>query len=239
MRFSSLVLAFVILCVYVTDVKAQLVVVSQAGELEWNVLSEQIVLSDTSPGEVSVTKIADLAGKPNRSSIDLAKVGDNLNMVVTTDNQEKKLEVTDVSDKIIEIEERPSVSRLAISTKDGKFVFTQNQSQASTILPISIDPKEAKITVKTNFGESNLAIFPQQAAMVALRSKVVSSLSQDSEIIEEDGSVSYKLSGEKHFPFYSLYTYSVPVDTYVSTTTGEIVKIDSPTWYKYLSFLFV
>lgn len=223
----------------VSEAKAQIVVVDKEGDLRWNVLSDKIVLSDVKPSEVSITRITDLAKKTSNPSIELSKVGDSLNMVVASGDQKKTLEVTSFADKIVEIEERQAINKIEIFAEDGKFVISQNEARAFTYLPIFIDSKEARISLKTVYGDSNLAVFPHQAALVALRSRLLSLITNELEIISEGGNVFYKLLGEKHFSFYSFYTYKIPVTAYVSVSTGEIIKIDSPTWYKYLSFLFV
>lgn len=239
MRYFFLLFFTLFFVCFVGDVKAQIVVVDKEGDLRWNVLSDKIVLSDVKPSEVSITKITDLPKKTSNSSIELSKVGDRLNMVVASENQKKTFEVTSFADKIVEIEERPAINKIEIFAKDGKFVISQNEARAFTYLPIFIDPKEAKISLKTVYGESDLVIFPHQAALITLRSKLLSLITNELEILSEDGNVFYRLLGEKHFSFYSFYTYKIPVTAYVSVSTGEIIKIDSPTWYKYLSFLFV
>lgn len=239
MRYFFLSFFIVLFVCLVGDAKAQIIVVGKEGDLRWNVLSDKIVLSDVKPSEVSITKIAELPKKTSNTSIELSKIGDSLNMVVASGDQKKTLEVTSFADKIVEIEERPAINKIEIFSKDGKFVISQNEARAFTYLPIFIDPKEARISLRTVYGDSNLAIFPHQAALVALRSKLLSLITNELEILSEGGNVFYKLLGEKHFSFYSLYTYKIPVTAYVSVSTGEIIKIDSPTWYKYLSFLFV
>ncbi|MCS7092474.1 MAG: hypothetical protein NZM26_03930 [Patescibacteria group bacterium] len=240
MRFFYLLI--VALCFFVccaSDIKAQIVIIDKSGELRWNVLSDKVVLPEAQASEIAITKIANLSYKFSNPAIELSKIGSSLNMIVSSDNKEKVFEVTNFGDKILEIEERPAISKISVSVQDGKFVIAQGETKALTSLPILIDPKEARVSLKTSYGESNLTIFPQQAVFTALRSRIVSLVTNDSEIIDENGKIFYKLSGEKHFSFYSFYTYKVPVQTYISAVTGEIVKIDSPTWYKYLSFLFV
>jgi hypothetical protein len=235
---SSFCGAIFLFCVAIQPVHAQLLTVTPTGEVVWNVLSdEDELLSSVDTSTISVTKVNDTKTSV-QPTISLRRDGGDLTMRVVTDKGEKTLAVTDFTDNVIEIEERPTVGKLTVTIRDGKFVLNQGSMSAITDLPISIDPLDAKIAVKTSYGESYVGIFPLTAAASAIRSKFVSSVTPTMDIVELDGEVLYKLSAEKVFQIISFYDYSIPVEAFVSAQTGEIIKIDSPTWYKYVGLLF-
>jgi len=73
-----------------------------------------------------------------------------------------------------------------------------------------------------------------------LRAKFVNKIPDSNiELIEKDKELQYVIAGEKVFDILGLMEYSVPVTTFISASTGEILSIDSPTWFKYIKFLFV
>ena len=160
-------------------------------------------------------------------------------MVLAVGSKEA-LDVTTWDSNVVELEERPDTKKISISVKDGSFVIEQGGVSASTDYPISIDPKESGLSVATSSGSSYLSVLPLEAVETALRSKFITTASSDRVKIEEDdpGKLAYGISGEREIKLLSVIDLKVPVTTYVSTTTGEILNIDQPKWLSIFGFLF-
>jgi hypothetical protein len=110
-----------------------------------------------------------------------------------------------------------------------------------TDFPINIRPKENELSVTTDSGAIFLSILPIEAAESALRSRFISRVSKKGIYLSEEevGVLAYQVEGEKVFNFFNLFEYSIPVTTHVSASTGEILAVKGPEWFKIFSFLFV
>ena len=82
--------------------------------------------------------------------------------------------------------------------------------------------------------------FPLEAVEAVLRTKLITkAVNPKIEIVEKERELQYIISGEKVFNILGIYEYSIPITSYISASTGEILSVDSPTWFKYVKFLFV
>ncbi len=223
-----------------SDANASLLVLQKSGEVKVNVLSatSESQIDIQKPSSLDVNQVADssLAGD---SVITLNMTGGKANLKVATDSDTKELDVTDWKEDIVEIEERPETQKVRIQLIDGKFFLKQKGISATTDQPITIDSKSAELSVKTDSGDKFLSVLPYDAVQSILKTKVINEVSNKIEILEENGNLAYKIDGQKVINFFNVYSYQIPVSGYVSTSTGEILKVDSPTIYKYITFLFV
>jgi hypothetical protein len=234
-------LVFFFLFVPVNGVAASLLVVGSGGEVKVNVLSA----SDTGqidiqkPASLEVSKIADTKAAGG-SVVSLGTQDGRANLTVTTGDEIQQLDVSEWKEDIIEIEERPQVQKIRIQLEGGKFLLKQRGVSASTENQINIDSKSAELSVKTDSGDKFLSVLPYEAVQTLLKTKVVNEVMMNAvEILDESGSLAYKIEGNKVINFFDIYSYKIPVSSYISASTGEVLKVDSPTIYKYVTFLFV
>lgn len=219
-----------------TFAKAALVTVDEKGEVVWKVLSyqDQLALSVPEKGEMEIKKIAAKASSNN--SITLKKEDGKVLLGVGENGE--KLDVTDWNDDLVEIEERGDVKKIKISLQDNKFAIEQDGAVALTEFPINVDPKENELSLVTDSGSIFLSVLPREAAETALRSRFINRLVQEKmEVSQRElGVLSYMVNGEKVINIFNITDYAIPVKAYVSTSTGEILFVDQPTWLKLFGF---
>lgn len=218
---------------------ASILVIGDEGAITWNVLSFDS--SDLSIPERSSLEVKGLAkGKTDANSVvSLEKeTGGQISLTVASDNEKRKLDVSGIKEELIEVEERPTVERMTIGVYENSFSLMQKGIKALTEFPLSVNPKTAKIMIETPTGEKYLSILPYEAAETTLRTKWISKiLNSQIKIIEEDREMQYQISGERVFNLLNIYEYSVPVEVRLSTSTGEVLSVKAPIWYKVIGFL--
>lgn len=214
---------------------AAIIVIDPEGEVVQNVLSEDTSYLDIPKhSSIEVKQIAD-ANPANVSMVSLEKKADNqISLVVSTDDGKKELDVSKVKDQLIEIEERPSVQKLTLGVRDGFFTLMQNNVSVETEYPISVDPKTAEIMVTTPSGKKYISILPYEAVETTLRTKLINKIDIGTKIkiLDKDTQLQYQISGQREFNFFNVYSYTVPVVIDLSASTGEILSLDAPLWYK-------
>jgi N-acetylmuramoyl-L-alanine amidase CwlA len=224
-----------------TSVDASLLVLQKGGALEWKVLSasDENTLNIPKLQSLEVNRVGEVSPS-NESIILLAKANEKFNLTVSADDTRKELDITGWKEDIVEIEERPEVQRVRISVQNGKFNLKQKGISAITEDQVTIDSKSAELSIKTASGNKFLSVLPYDAVQSVLKTKVITEISDyNIQILEENGTLAYKIAGNKVINFFNFYFYKIPVDSFVSASTGAILKIDSPTFYKYLNFWFV
>lgn len=211
---------------YTSSAYAGLVTVNPGGQATLNVLSyeapESLKVTDSVAG-VYNTKIS-LATSEGKTSLTLG---------------DKTLDVTNVSDSLIEVEERPAVRKLSISQTQNQFRINQNGIAASTSFPITVDPTTANISVTTATGVKYIFILPAQAFEILTRANYLDKLTGDVNLTESEvGEPIYNFKGEKSVNLFNLVTAPVPVEGQVSAVTGKVISMETPIWYKLIGFLF-
>ncbi len=209
-------------------VYASLITIDKKGEVVWNVLS-------FSSNDLELKEVA--GDSENDQSILLKREDEK---IVLNIGEQKKLDVTNWKDNLIEVEERGDVKKLTVMIKDGKFVINQSDIFAHTDYPININPKENELSLVTPSGSIFLTVLPVEATETSLRSRFVTKITDKNiEIKEKDlGVLSYTIRGEKQIKIFNIMDINIPVTTFVSTTTGDIIFVDQPKWLSMLGFLF-
>lgn len=239
-RLLSLLLGIITLIFSASQAQASLLVIEKDGNVVWNVLSLEDSLSLEIPRHSYIEVKEAAKVKPNANSkVTLTKNNEKISLVVSSDNETRELDVSGVTDKLVEIEERPEVQKITIGVSDNMFILEQKGIKASTNFPINIDSSSAELSVKTPSGDRFLSILPFQAVETVLRSKLINKVTDNRiQILERGQELQYEVKGEKIFNFYDFYKYTIPVTSYISASTGEVIYFDSPTWFKVLGFLF-
>ncbi len=229
--FSVFFVFLVLFFLFVSSANASLVVVDSVGRVIWKVLSSQdsLALDIAKRGEIEVKEAA---GGETETNIALKKDGERFFL--------NELEVTGWKDSLVEIEERGEVKEILIATRGDKFAIEQNGIVALTDSSINIRPKENELSITTDSGATFLSILPVEAAESALRSRFISRIKRKEIYLskEEVGVLAYRIEGEKVFNFFNLFEYKIPVTAHISASTGEILAVEGPEWFKIFSFLF-
>lgn len=228
------------LLIYPSSASAKLLLIKGDGELVWSVLSSgtDVDLEIPKASYIEVKEVA--KEKPLKDArVTLQKEGEKISMVVNADGYEKELDVSDWEDAVVEIEERPELQQVSINVFDGRFAIKQKEVVALTDYPINIDSKTAKLSVTTESGDRLVSVLPFNAIESLLRTKIISRIAEGGvDLIEEERELTYRVSGEKLINILNVYTYPIQMNISVSASTGEIINIDAPLWYKAISFLF-
>lgn len=207
-----------------------LVTVNSEGDTVWNVLGESnfLALGIADRGKISVTDSA----TQDTSSLALKKEGDKLFL--------NDLDVTNWNSDLVEVEERGNVKKITIGRDKDSFTISQNGVVALANFPINVRPKENELSVTTSSGSVFLSVLPYDAAESALRSRFISRLPEKKIFLTEDesGNLAYKVPGEKVFNILNVIDYPITVTANVSVSTGEILSIEGPEWFKVFGFLF-
>ena len=238
----SILLAIAILALSLRDVHASLVTVNKTGEAVLNVLSEE---DSSGPGD-QVGTIEVVGGAPevkySNAKIALTKDRGKLSLSILSSSGGKDFDITNYKDSVLEIEERPAVEKITISVNNGTFLITQGNINAETDYQIQVDPKKGNLALETPSGYKFLTILPKQAASVLLRAKLATTITPDERAYifeDEKGNLYYDLTAKKIIPILNIYNYEFGVRAKVSATSGEIISIDEPAWYRFFNFLFV
>jgi len=220
---ASFIIGLFILLLSSSNANASLLVVKKDGEVTWNVLSEEdTALGIPTHSYLEVKKAGEVTPS-STSVITLSKKNDKISLFVDSGNEKRELDVTNWQEDLLEIEERAEVQKLKINLNEG-----------------TIDSKSAELSLVTPSGERFVSIFPLEAVEAVLRTKLITkAVNPKIEIVEKERELQYIISGEKVFNILGIYEYSIPITSYISASTGEILSVDSPTWFKYVKFLFV
>lgn len=151
-----------------------------------------------------------------------------------------EFDVTDWPESLVEIEERGEVQKATISVMGEQFAIEQGGIMALTDFPITIDPVVNELSLTTPSGSIFLAVLPVEAVESALRSRFVNRLPEKKVFLKEEeiGVLAYTINGEKVLDIFGILEYKIPVTARVSASTGEILKVEGPEWFKIFGFLF-
>ena len=226
--------------VFSSTAKAELITLRKDGKIILNVLSYQDSFGVVKNESLEIKDVLSSNESEVNEKILLANDEGEYKLNIVSNEGNKELNVTNINGDLIEIEERPSVRNLKIGLKDGNFYLEEGGIVAVTNFPISIDSKNAEISIETQSGEHFIAISPVEAYQYVLRAKDISKLTDENiQITERNlGEITYEIPGEKTLNFFGLMNYDVPVKVSVSTLTGEITNLDTEVWMKVLNFLF-
>ena len=237
---AILILASLIFVSSTAPSYASLIVIDNTGEVIWNVLSEEDSLALDIPrhSSIEVKKAAETT-PPSSSVVSLERTDGKVSLLVSSDNETRELDVTGWRNNLVEIEERAEVQKLTIGIRDDKFTLSQKGVTAETTYPVSVDSERAQISLETPSGAKFISVFPIEAVESALRTNLMNRITEPKiEVFEKEQELQYSIQGEKVFSFFKTYDYSIPVTLFVSASTGEVLDLEAPGWFKYISFLF-
>ncbi len=231
-------LALFLLIISTSSIRAaSLLTIKNTGEVVLNVLSYQDGLALAVPETDELEVRQEVSDEEGQELVSLNKDGDKFTLSIGEGGERKTFDISSWSEDLVEIEEREDNEKINISLESGKFAIEQGGFIAYTDYPINIDPEENRISLETSSGSVFLAIFPVDAAQTVLRSKLIT-IAKDAFLSEKDtGTLTYQINGEKEINLFNITSYSVPVTTQVSASTGEIISVDQPVWLKIYNLL--
>jgi hypothetical protein len=181
------------------------------------------------------------------STLKVKSVAQNLapaNSLISLNNLGGKIElnntdVTSLKEDLVEVESRGNVNDLKIRANGNNFSIEEQDVIANTQFPITIDPTKAELSVSTDTGMRLVSVLPFEATQVLLRGKKIDKLSSNEISLNEDnkGQLQYAITGVKNINIFNFATVKANVNSKVSATTGEILKIDEPQWLKVLEVI--
>ena len=222
-------------------VDASFLVVESDGAVQINVLGTQSMELDV-PQNESLSVRSDISAIQKDSLVLLTKRDSDIFVSLENEKGTKEYDVSSIEGSIVEIEERPEVTKLLISAHDNIFSIEEAGLVAQTEYEIVIDTKKARVLLDTPSGTRFLSLSPREATQTILRANTVTSFDTKKGvwIVEnETHDLTYKVEGEKDIPLFNVYTYKVPVTVYISALTGAVTRVEEPQWYTFTKFLFV
>lgn len=229
----------VVLCLFLfpQTVKASLVEITNDGYVKLNVLSatDEIALGMPKSDILSVKSA--VSEIPNEiPTVSLASEGGRINLNVATNAGENNLDVTDFKGDVLEIEERPTIKKIAIAISEGKFLITQGTISALCEFPIEVNATDAKMTIKAPTGNRVVAVFPADAVESLAKAKILSRLNSNLLLSEnEKGDLYYYFDGAKTLSFFGLFNINIPIKGSISAITGEVLSIEGLDWSKLIN----
>lgn len=210
---------------------ASLVTINKNGETIWKVLSSQDEVSlGVKRNSLEVKEVASDIAEDTRIAIKREDGKIYLN----------EFDVTNWQEDLVEIEERGETKRAVIGVQGTQFTIEQNGILALTDFPIVIDPKANELSLITPSGSIFLSVLPTEAVESALRSRFINRLPEKKIFLKEEevGTLAYTVNGEKVLDIFGILEYKIPVTARVSASTGEILGVQGPEWFKIFGFLF-
>lgn len=210
---------------------ASLVVIDGQGEMIWKVLSlqDEITLG-VKKNSLEVKEVAGETDEDQRIAIRRQDGKIYLN----------ELDVTTWPEALVEIEERGDTQKARIGVEGEQFTIEQNGIKALTDYPITVDPRANELSLTTPSGGIFLSVLPLEAVESALRSRFLNRLPEKKIYLQEEevGTLAYIINGEKVLDVLGVVEYSIPVTAQISASTGEVLNVDGPEWFKIFGFLF-
>jgi hypothetical protein len=225
-----------------TQASAAILVIDKNGEITWNVLSSESDLTLGIP-ERSSLEVKKLPGNisPSPSAVvSLTKNGDKVQLKVVSDDGEREMDVSKLQEDVIEIEEVGATNKVKILASNDQFLISQSSISAATAFPIQIDTKDRELSVQTPSGLRYLSILPYEAVENTVKANVLNRLEPDGRIqlLENDqGELEYKITGSRVLELFNIFKITVPVEASISASTGRILTVQEPTWFKIFGFL--
>ncbi len=209
--FSVIFLLLLISSISVSSVSAALVTVNPKGQVIWQVLGDSTI---------QVKSVAENLTSTN-SQISL----NNTNGKIELNN----IDVTNFKDSLVEVQARGEANDLKIGTNGNAFNIEENGIIAETKFPITIDPIKNELSVTTTSGSRLVSVLPYEAILSLTRAKFINKVNSNKIDLTENvtGELQYQIGGKRDINILN-----------VPASTGEVLKVDEPTWLKVFGFLF-
>ncbi len=152
----------------------------------------------------------------------------------TQDTVERASKEAEIENEDNSETEKPEITR----TEDNTFELQANNTKAESEFPISIDETTHTLKVVTSAGLKDVAVLPHQAVNKVLSEKIMTSVETEAQTSSESGGVQktrlteinsdpvFEIKGVSQKKVLGIIPVAFAKTTFVSATTGEIVKTD-------------
>lgn len=231
-KLLTVLISILFFSVNASSVNAAVLKINKDGNSIWQVLGD----------ETSNLKI------PQKPDITIKNIAENIsptNNLITLGTNDGKIvlngmDVTNVKDGLVEIEARDNSNAVKISNKDGQFNIEENEINALTKFPITIDPNKNELSVETQSGKRLISVLPYEAVITLIRNNIIDKVRDNTIYLDEStkGELEYQINGIKKINLFNITEINADVTSTVSATNGEVVKVESPQWLKFFGFIF-
>lgn len=179
---------------------------------------------------------------PGSGSSDDSQDQDDEDEPETEDEVENEVEDEDEDlaedEEELEVESGSEAAKVKIKVKrvENRFTFTVREIEAETNFPLSVNPITNELVVTTPAGEKVVAVLPDQAVANMLATNIFDR-QQNVNIVFENESVIYKISGEKDEKLFGIFKLVVPTTAVVSANTGDLVSQEQSFLFRFLDLL--
>jgi hypothetical protein len=228
--FISILFSFFIFALNNRIASAALLNINNKGELIWQVLGDSTNLNIPKPSEIQIKSIA--SNLPNNSEVSLSNTDGKITL--------NGMDVTNLKENLVEVEARGNSNDLKIGSVDNKFTIEENGLKAITAFPITVDPVKNELSVTTNSGSRLVSVLPYEAILSLMRGKFIDGIKGNVINLNESsgGQLEYVVPGTKKVNLFNVASINADVNSTISASNGEIIKIDEPQWLKFFGFLF-
>jgi len=216
------------------DVSAAAFVVTSDGRVERNVLGESTIADSAKKvaHEVAMTAVNGVA------EIALTEIENRTHVKLEIPPKQESQELSENIKNLVLIEGDIHSENIAVDRDGNGFHISQSGVSAQTDLPVIVLPETKEIFIETSNGREALSIAPHQVISTLVKSGAINILPSDGvRLVENNGALSYIITGERTVNFFNLGKATVPVVTTVSVQTGEIQNVEQPKWLSLFGFL--
>ena len=190
----------------------------------------QVISQVLGDSTISVESVANNTA-PANSEISLNNVNGKFEL--------NNIDVTNLKEDLVDVQARGNTNELKIGTNGNMFTIEENGITANTNFPITIDPIKNELTLSTNSGSRILSVLPFEAVSLMTKGKFMDTVKNNEISLAEDGSgeLQYSISGVKNINILNLAKLSGNVNSTVSATSCDIIKVDESEWLKLLGVI--
>ena len=190
------------------------------------------------------TKLAVLKSESDGDSSDNSGPGSTQS---SSDDDRDDEDVDEVEDEVedeiedeeeLEVESGTEAAKIKIKVKkvNNRFVFMTREIEAETDFPLSVNPQTNELVVTTPAGEKVVTILPDQAVSNMLANNVFDR-EQNVNVLFENGTVIYRILGNKDEKLFGIFKVVVPTTAVVSANTGQLVTQEQPFLFRFVDLL--
>lgn len=232
----SLLIINICLLISTAEVSAAAFVITTDGRVERNVLGESTTITESAKKvahEVAMTAVNGVA------EIALTEIENRTHVKLEIPPKQESQELSENIKNLVLIEGDDRSQNIAVDRDSNGFHISQSGVSAQTDLTVIVLPETKEIFIETSSGREALSIAPHQVISTLVMSGAINILPSDGvRLVENNGALSYIITGERTVNFFNLGNATVPVVTTVSVQTGEIQQVDQPRWLSLFGFLF-
>lgn len=156
-------------------------------------------------------------------------------------------DVNDLTDEIDNEQEFESFDKeepltIRVEKKNNKFTFSNENFEADSEFPVSVDSVTKELKITTPKGEKIVTILPDSAINNMIAQNVIDQISLGSgnavEVrVDANGNVFYEISGLKNGKLFGFFSVAIPKTLNVSAQNGSLTNVSETLTSKLLESL--